>query len=232
MKKLSVIIPAYNEGKRITSTLLDIHNVLSKQSFDYEILVVNDGSRDDTVSVVKSLDQRVSKLFLSDNDKNHGKGWAVNQGMLKATGDIRLFMDADNSTKIEEIFKMLPYFENGFDVVIGSRRIVGSQVVVQQPFFRTFLGWVFRTIVHALIPTGVVDLECGFKLFTEKAVKIIFPKQTVFGWIFDVEILSIARKNKLKVKEVPIIWRDDNESHMNFSAMAKSLLDIIRIKFK
>jgi glycosyltransferase involved in cell wall biosynthesis len=231
MKKLSVIIPAYNEGKRITSTLLDVHNVLSKQSFDYEILVVNDGSSDDTVSVVESLQKEISKLFLFNNNQNNGKGFVVRQGMLQSTGDICLFMDADNSTKIEEIFKTLPYFD-GFDVVIGSRRLTNSQIAVKQNLVRDFLGSVFRFVVRSIVPLGLSDSQCGFKAFNKKSAEIIFSKQTVFGWAFDVEILSIARKNKLKIKEVPIVWRNDNESHMNFPAMVKSLFDIIRIKFK
>ncbi len=230
MKKLSVIVPAYNEEYRITQTLEDIHNILSSHSFDYEILVMNDGSTDNTVEVVKALGERIPKLILIHNEENHGKGWVTRQGMLIATGDICLFMDADNSMRIVEIFKMLPYFEQGFDIVIGSRFIPGSKIAVRQSWLRTFLSRIWRIIVRVLISVDVTDSQCGFKAFTEKAVKIVFPKQTIFRWAFDIEILTIARKNKLKIKEVPITCFNNVESHINFSGMAKMMLEIIQIK--
>ena len=118
MKKLSVVVPAYNEESRITETLRDISNTLSKQGFDYEILVVNDGSNDNTAGVVEDLIKNIPKLSLVNNKNNNGKGFVTKQGMLSVTGDVRLFMDADNSTKVGEIFKMLPVFEQGSDIVV------------------------------------------------------------------------------------------------------------------
>lgn len=230
MKKLSVIIPAYNEGRRIPNTLRDIEKTLSNKQFDYEILVISDGSKDDTAEVVENLIKQMPKLFLIKNQENHGKGWVTKQGMLKASGDICLFMDADNSTRVEEVFKMLPFFDEGFDIVIGSRRIQGSNIAAKQPMLRDFLGWVFRTIVHILVPVSVTDSQCGFKVFTNKAVRIIFPKQTIFRWAFDVEILALARKNKLKIKEAPVTWVNDAESHVKFSGMVKMLLEIMQIR--
>lgn len=230
--RLSIIIPAYNEEHRITETLLDIHNTMKAQSFDYEILVVNDGSHDNTVGVVEGLKNKIRNLFLINNRENHGKGWVIKQGMLKATGDFRLFMDADNSTKVREVIKMLPCLNQGFDIVVGSRCLPDSQIVVKQPWLRNFLGSIFKIIVRTLVPLGLTDSQCGFKVFTENSAKIIFPKQTIFRWAFDVEILAIARKNKLKIKEMPIVWQNEAESHMNFLDMVKAFWEIIQIRSK
>lgn len=231
MKKLSVIIPAYNEELRIKETLLDVHNTLSQYNFGYEVIVVNDGSSDNTSGVVDDLRKNIPSLFLINNEKNHGKGWVTRQGIMAAKGDIRLFMDADNSTKVVEVIKMLPYFEQGFDIIVGSRCLEGSNISVKQPKIRIFLGWVLRTVIHVLIPVGVVDSQCGFKVFTERAANLIFPKQTIFRWAFDVEILIIAKKNKLKIKEMPITWVNNTESHINFSGMVSMLFEIIKISF-
>ena len=126
---LSVIIPAYNEEKRITKTLLSVEEYLKRQPYNYEILVVSDGSTDSTIEVVSHLKEQISSLRIIDNKKNHGKGFVVRQGMLEAVGDIRLFMDADNSTNIDQVSKFLPYFQQGYDVVIGSRYMAGSRII-------------------------------------------------------------------------------------------------------
>lgn len=231
MKKLSVVIPAYNEAERIAGTLKSIHNFLQKQTYNYEILVVNDGSRDNTAQVVESLTPTVKNLRLIDNKRNQGKGGVVKDGMLAATGDVRVFMDADNSTKIDEITKFLPYFDQGFDVVAGSRRIKGSVIAVHQPWFRDFLGGVFRLIVHTFVPLHLTDSQCGFKAFSAKAAEAVFPKQRIFRWAFDVEILALARKLNFKIKEAPITWVNDTESHVKFSGMVKMLLEVMQIRW-
>lgn len=228
--KLSVIIPAYNEGERIIKTLESVHAFLSQQSFDSEILVVSDGSKDNTADVVRGLATKITNLRLLDNQENHGKGAVVQQGMLEATGDIRLFMDADNSTTVEQVLPFLPYFDQGYDVVVGSRRISGSNIAVHQPLLRDFLGGVFRFIVHTLVPVGVTDSQCGFKAFSSKAATQIFPKQRIMRWAFDVEILSLARKFGFKIKEMPIVWVNDAESHVKFSGMVRMLIEIMQIR--
>ena len=230
MKKLSVIVPSYNEENRIEKTLYAISQFLQKQTYSYEILVINDGSKDNTAKVVNSISLRVPNLRLIDNKDNHGKGWVTKQGMLAASGDIRLFMDADNSTKVDEIQKMVAFFDQGFDAVVGSRRIEGSNIAVKQSAFRDFLGGIFRLIVHILVPVGVTDSQCGFKAFSETAAKQIFSKQTIFRWAFDVEILALARKFGYKIKEVPVTWIDDSESHVKFSGMVRMLLEILEIR--
>ena len=230
MEKISIIIPAYNEEERIEKTLLAVSEFLQKQPYASEILVVNDGSHDKTAQVVKNLTSKISNLKLVDNKENHGKGWVTKQGMLEATGDVRLFMDADNSTKVDEIAKFLPFFDSGFDVVVGSRRIEGANIAVHQGAFRDFLGGVFRFIVHTLVPVGVTDSQCGFKAFSAKSATAIFPKQTIFRWAFDVEILSLARKNNFKIKEVPITWVNDSESHVKFSGMVQMLIEVVEVR--
>lgn len=231
MQKLSVIIPSYNEAHRIGKTLLSVSEFLKKQAFQSEILVVSDGSKDETASVVNALKNQIPNLSVINNQENHGKGWVTRQGMLAARGDIRLFMDADNSTKIEEIEKFLPYFEQGFDLVIGSRRISGAVIAVHQGLLRDFLGGVFRFIVHTLVPVSVTDSQCGFKAFSARAASAIFPKQTIYRWAFDVEILALAKRLGFKIKEVPIIWVNDTESHVKFSGMVKMLLEILQIRW-
>jgi dolichyl-phosphate beta-glucosyltransferase len=230
MKKLSVVIPAYNEANRIEKTLLAVSDFLKKQTFEYEILVVNDGSKDETAKVVTGLELKVANLRLINNTENHGKGWVTKQGMLEAAGDVRLFMDADNSTKVDEVTKFIPFFDQGFDVVVGSRRIQGSVIAVHQPWIRDLQGTLFRLIVHTLVPLSVTDSQCGFKAFSAKACQAIFPKQTIYRWAFDVEILGLARKMGFKIKEVPITWVDDSESHVKLSGKINMLLEVVQVR--
>ncbi len=230
MKKLSVIVPAFNEEKRIQSTLEAMGSYLSGQVYDYEILVVNDGSKDKTAEVVKNLRNRIKNLELVDNAENHGKGWVTKQGMLQATGDVRLFMDADDSTQVDEVEKMLPLFDQGRDVVIGSRRIKGSVIAVHQPWFRDLQGSVFRFIVHTLVPLGVTDSQCGFKAFSSAAAEKVFSRQTIFRWAFDVEILAIARKFGFKIAEVPVRWINDAETHVKLSGKINMLFEVISVR--
>jgi glycosyltransferase involved in cell wall biosynthesis len=229
MNKLSVVIPAYNEEQRIGKTLADVGQFLSRQNYPYEILVINDGSTDKTAEVVGLLE--IKNLTLVDNKQNHGKGWVVGQGMMQANGDIRVFMDADNSTKIDEIAKFLPFFQRGFNVVVGSRRIKGANVPKDQGGFREFLGWAFRTVVHIIVPVGVTDTQCGFKAMTGEAAQKIFPRQTIFRWAFDVEILALARRSHLKIAEVPITWVNDDASHVKLAGMINMLWEVLQVRW-
>ena len=229
--KLSVIIPAYNEEKRIEKTLLSVNEYLSKQSYDYEILVISDGSKDKTAEIVGSLTGKLRGLKLIDNKENHGKGWVVRQGILSTQSDYQLFTDADNSTTIDHVEKFFPFFAQGYDIVIGSRRLKDSIIAVKQPRVRDFLGGIFRLIVHALVPLGVKDSQAGFKMFSKNAAETVFPKQTIFRWAFDVEILAIAKKLGFKIKEVPIRWINDAESHVKLSGMVRMLFEVLRIRW-
>lgn len=229
--RLSVIIPAFNEEKRLPKTLLEVDEYLEKQGYEYEILVVSDGSTDRTAEKVKGLMGQVENLRLIDNKENHGKGYVVRQGMLEARGDFRLFMDADNSTSIEHIEKMWPEFKKGSDIVICSRDIKGSVIAVSQPLWRKRLGDIFNLIVQIISGLwGMWDTQCGFKGFTKKAAQEIFSKATINRWAFDVEVLVLARKHGLQIKEVPVTWINDSHSRVSFGGMVQMLLEVAQVR--
>ena len=161
---LSIVIPAYNEEKKLSNTLPKIYDYLKKQSYNWEILIVSDGSKDNTAQVVKDLSSQIENLRLIDNKENHGKGYVVKQGMLSAKGKYRLFTDADNSTSIEQIEKMWPEFEQGYEVIIGSRDIEGAKLAVSQPWWRLMIGNAFNLLVQIMCGLwGIPDTQCGFK---------------------------------------------------------------------
>lgn len=228
---LSVIIPAYNEEKRLPKTLKEIDEYLRKQNYDYEILVVNDGSQDKTAEIVKELIPKIKNLNLIDNQKNNGKGYVIRQGMLKAKGKYRIFTDADNSTSLDQIEKMFPFFQEGFDVIIGSRDIKGAKIVLPQPWWRRLLGNIFNLIVQVICGLwGIWDTQCGFKGFTERAAKDIFSKTKINRFAFDVEVLVIAKKLGYKIKEIPVVWINDPESKVKFKSMIKMLFEVFQIR--
>ncbi|MES2437346.1 MAG: bifunctional glycosyltransferase family 2/GtrA family protein [Patescibacteria group bacterium] len=227
---LSVVIPAYNEAERIEATLLSIDTYLKSQHYTYEIIVVNDGSKDTTAEVVQNLLPSIQNLRLSNNAKNHGKGFVVRQGMLEATGQYRLFMDADNSTTIDHVEQFFPKFEEGYDVVVSSRRIDGSVLVKDQSKLRELLGTIFRTMIHMMVPLGITDSQNGFKMFTAKAAEKIFSKQKIVAWAFDVEILAIAKLFGFKIKEEPITWVNDERTHVTLKGMVRMLKETFQIK--
>jgi len=228
---LSVIIPAYNEADRIGKTLGSVDSYLRQQSYTYEIIVVNDGSRDSTAEIVRALEKEMKNLRLIYNSENKGKGAVVKQGMLEARGKIRLFMDADNSTTIDQAERMIPEFNRGYDIVIGSRRIEGAVIAVHQPWLRELIGRIFNLIVRIIAGIPMSDTQAGFKAFSEKAAKDIFPRQTLMRWAFDVELLAIARRRGYKIKEVPITWVNDPKTHVKVSGMAKMLFEVMRVRF-
>ncbi len=229
---LSVIIPVYNEERRIPKTLEDIDRYLRKQKYDYEILVVNDGSKDKTTGVVNGLKSQIANLRLIDNKINQGKGAVVRQGMLGAKGDYRLFTDADNSTSIDQIEKIWPEFKRGYDIVIGSRDIKGAVLDPPQPWLRqAILGEGFKLYRKILIGLWKVeDTQCGFKCLNKKAAEDIFPKCRIDRFAFDPEILVIAKKLGYKIKEIPVYWKNDLESKVKLKGMIKMAQDLIKIR--
>lgn len=227
---LSVIIPAYNEEDRIEKTLQAIDGYLAKQGYAYEIIVVNDGSKDDTAKVVQGLVPYIKNLRLLDNSENQGKGWVVRQGMLAATGEIRLFTDADNSTSIDHVERMIPEFERGYEVVSGSRRVPGAVIARHQNFIRENLGRLFNLIVQLIAGLPYADTQAGFKAFTSRAAKEIFSRQTIPRFAFDVEILIIVRRLGFKIKEVPITWINDPKSHVKLKWMVKMLFEVMQVR--
>ncbi len=227
---LSVIIPAYNEAERIGKTLESVHGYLSRQNYEYEIIVVNDGSTDTTADVVKRYSERISHLQLLNNKRNSGKGGVVRQGMILAHGDYRLFMDADNSTTIDHIEKLLPYFDQGYEIVVSSRRIKGAELSQDQSPLRLLLGKTFRLIVQSIVPVGVVDTQNGFKMFTRHAAEKVFPQQTIFHWAFDVEVLALARLYGFRIKEVPVRWVNDDRSRVTWKGMVTMLKEVFQVR--
>jgi dolichyl-phosphate beta-glucosyltransferase len=227
---LSVIIPAFNESRRLGPTLDAAHAHLQGCGYTYEIVVVNDGSSDSTAALVEAKTLNIPHLQLITLPENKGKGAAVKVGMLGARGKVRLFMDADNSTSIEQVDSLLPFLTRGYAIVVGSRRIEGASIHTEQSPLRSTLGSIFRTIAGAVAPTGVVDTQNGFKLFTEEAANKIFSTLTTQRWSFDVEVLLLAKKHSLRVVEVPIIWTNDAQSKLDFLDMFQMLVDLLRIR--
>ena len=229
---LSVIIPAYNEAERISPTLLDIDKYLSKQKYNYEIMVVSDGSTDNTVQVVKKVQQSVKNLKIIDNKENHGKGSVVRQGMLEAQGKYRLFMDADNSTTIYHLEKFWPQVKKGNDVVIASIGIRGAKIEEKAAWYRRLLGEISKYIIRIVAGLwDIQDSQRGFKLFSEKAAKKIFPKQSIMRWGFDIEILVLAKKVGFKIIEVPILWRNPGESKVTLKSYFRTFWELLKIKW-
>lgn len=229
---LSVIIPAYKEEKRIGKTLLAVDQYLSKQKYQYEIIVVSDeGSPNKTVEVVKNFQKIVKNLRIIENEKNHGKGFVVRQGMLEAQGDHRLFMDADNSTSVDQVENFLPRFNDGYDAVIGSRAIGGAKIDIHQPFYKEALGKLGNKVIQIVAVWGINDTQAGFKCFSAKAAEDIFPKAVIDRWGFDVEVLALARKLNYKIKEVPIEWINDPESHVKLSSYIQVLMETFKIRW-
>lgn len=227
---LSVVLPAYNEAARIGKTLRSVDRYLKKQPYGSEIVVVDDGSRDGTMEVVRTQAWRSENLRILQHERNYGKGWAVRTGMLNARGRYRLFMDADGSTDIKHWGRMVAALDDGADVVVGSRHVAGSRITVHQAAHRVFLGYVFQFLVRRGFGLSVRDTQNGFKAFTASAAERIFRRQRVPGWAFDVEILSIAENLGYTAAEVPVTWIDDDRSRMTVSAMPRMLAELFRIK--
>ena len=228
---LSVIIPAYNEEKRLPKTINEIFDYLSKKNFSFEVIVVNDGSKDKTAEIVKELMKKYPNLKLIDNKENKGKGAAVRQGMLKAQGKFRLFSDADHSTPISEIEKFLPEFEKGADVVIASRDIKGAILDPPQPLFRRFVGEGFKILRKIVLDLWEIqDTQCGFKCFKAEVVEKIFSKCKINRFAFDPEILILAKRAGYKIKEIPVYWRNDPESKVKFKSIFNMAKDLFKIR--
>lgn len=231
--ELSVIIPAYNEEARLGGTLDAILKYLGAQPYTWEVLVVDDGSKDRTVAIAeeRAAKDGSGRLRVVRNPKNLGKGGTIIHGMREARGAQRLFTDADNSTPIEEVAKLRAALAEGFDVAIGSRAVAASNVEVHQPWYREMMGRTFNLMVQALVLPGFKDTQCGFKLFSAKAAEAVFPKQRLQGFSFDVEVLYLAKKAGFKIKEVGIRWIDSPASRVHpIRDASKMFIDIIRIR--
>lgn len=225
---LSIVIPAYNEEKRISKTLARMTRYLADQPYTSEVIVVDDGSRDNTLSKIAEFQSiRVIRLL-----KNSGKGSAIRQGVLEAHGSAILFSDADLSTPIEEVQKCLEALRDGADIAIGSRALEASDIVVRQPWYRDTMGKIFNLFVLTVVMRGIRDTQCGFKCFKADVAKTLFQIARISRFSFDVEILYLARKKGYRIRQIPIQWRNDPASSVHPLRDAfRMLIDLFIIRW-
>lgn len=228
---LSVVIPAFNEERRLGSTLVEIAGYLATQPWTWEIRVVDDGSTDATVAVAERFAAGEPRVVVQ-REHHRGKGGAVKAGLSAASGQFRFICDADLSMPIVEIARFLPPRAAPFDVAIGSREGRKARRV-GEPKYRHLMGRLFNRGVQWLVLPGIEDSQCGFKMFTADAVRSIFPRVTVDGWAFDVEVLAVARAQQLRVIEVPIEWHYRAESRLSMMRDGWEMLkELLRIRLR
>ena len=228
---VSIVIPAFNEERRLDTTLVAVTSYLREQSWDWEVRVVDDGSVDATVAIAErhaAIEPRV----VVQREPHRGKGGAVRAGLTAARGEFRFICDADLSMPIGELSRFLPPAASSFDVAIGSRegRLARR---VGEPAYRHLMGRLFNRGVQLLVLPGIEDSQCGFKMFTASAVDAIFPRVTVDGWAFDVEVLAVARARGLRIVDVPIEWHYRAESRLSMMRDGWQMLkELIRIRLR
>jgi len=227
--EVSIVIPAYNEGSRIGPTLKRAIEYSDRHFSDYEIIVVDDGSKDNTIDIVAK--HKNPHLRLLKNGINRGKGYSVRRGVLQARLPYVLFSDSDLATPIEEIEKLAWFLDREYDIAFGSRNVKGSEIRVKQPWYRILVGRGFALLVNLFAVHGFRDTQCGFKIFKKRAAREIFRRSRLDRFSFDVEVLFIAKKRGYKIKEVPIIWIDKKGSKVDpVKDSLRMLRDILVIR--
>lgn len=230
-RSISVVVPAYNEGECIGRTITEIRDFLIKNFKAFEIIVVDDGSNDDTHKTVLQLSENIKELKVLKNDKNYGKGYSVKRGVFSALSEYIAFTDADLSTPISELNKFIDCLEGGAQIAIGSRALKASEILKKQRFLRERMGKVFNLLVGMFLFKGIKDTQCGFKCFKSGAARKVFRLQKIAGFCFDAEILYIAAKHKLKTREIPVKWANRESSKVSIlGSSLNMLLDIFRIR--
>ena len=228
----SIVIPAYNESARLGATLEKVLDYVHAQGWNAEVIVVNDGSRDNTADIVRAFCAKDSTVRLVENPGNRGKGYSVRNGMLNTRGRIVLFSDADLSSPIEEAAKLFRALEDGADIAIGSRWLRAETQTQRQPLHRQVFGRIFNLILRLTLGLQFADTQCGFKAFKQPAVQAIFPLQKIERWGFDPEILFLARKLKFKVKEIPVAWGHSGGTRINpLIDGSRMILEMLRIRW-
>ncbi len=223
--RLSIVIPAYNESARIEAALASVLDCVDARSWDADILVVDDGSTDNTPTIVQQWMEQHPRLHLIQNPGNRGKGYSVRNGLLQAAGEIVMFTDADLSAPIEEAERLIEAIDRGADVAIGSRWLDKQKQTVYQPLYRRFFGRCFNWVTRKVIGLPFKDTQCGFKAFRRDAAQTIFRLQTIERWGFDPEILFIARKLKYTIVEVPVTWGHDERSRISYLKDGMKMLE-------
>ena len=230
---ISIIIPTFNEEDRLPKTLGKIADFVKLNPDNFEVIVVDDASTDGTSEVANKFKDKIQnfKVLRLEKSPFAGKGYAVNKGVLASSGDLILYLDADGSTPIEEIKKLLEKINEGFDIAIGSRAIQRSSVQKRQKVLREYMGRIFNIFVQALTVKGIVDTQCGFKVFKRESALDIFENQKIFDFGFDVELLYAATKKGLKIAEVPVIWINHSRSTVDpVKDSIKMLIDLFKIR--
>lgn len=230
---LSVIVPAYNEADKIKSSLAAIKNYFDGNGFKYEIIVIDDGSVDKTLSIAREFSIGEENIKIISNANRQGKGFSVKKGVLETRSEYILISDADLSAPLEEIERLWPWAGVGFDIVIGSRFNFNRNIRtrVEQKLLRRILGLIFNLCVRILVIRGIRDTQCGFKLFRGSSAREVFSTIHIDGFAFDVEVLFLAKKMGYKLKEVPINWKDRSSSKVSsLTDPWRMLRDLIRIK--
>jgi glycosyltransferase involved in cell wall biosynthesis len=232
MPAYSIVVPAYNESSRLGSSLDRVLAFLDEKAWDAELVVVDDGSCDDTAAIVRAYAQRDPRVRLVENPGNRGKGFSVRNGMLRATGQVMIFTDADLSSPIAESEKLVLAIRNGADVAIGSRWMQPELMTERQPVYRQLFGRIFNLILRMVLGLRFKDTQCGLKAFSRQAALQIFPRQQIERWGFDPELLFLARRLHLRTVEVPVAWAHDQRSKINplFDGM-KMAWEILRIRW-
>ena len=223
--QLSIVIPAYNESTRIEGALDRVLTCIDQRGWDAEVLVVDDGSKDDTSTIVERWMEMHPRLHLVQNPGNRGKGYSVRNGLLQAAGDIVMFTDADLSAPIEEAERLIVAINSGADVAIGSRWLDKQKQTKHQPLHRRFFGRCFNAVTRLVMDLPFNDTQCGFKAFRRPAAQVIFRLQRIERWGFDPEILFIARKLGYKVQEVAVTWGHDERSKMSYLKDGMKMLE-------
>ena len=230
---LSIIIPAFNESARLGSALKQIHDYVERTKLRAELIVVDDGSSDATSRAVEQFRPVALPVLLLRNRINRGKGYSVRRGVRRAKGDVLLMTDADQSTPIWEIEKILPFLERGYEVVIGSRDMHESHITEHQPWHRLMLGQILRGLRRRIMLADICDTQCGFKLFTNAAGKRIFADLRTEGFAFDCEVLLLARKMGYAIKEVGVVWCNDPDSRVHpIRDPIKMLGSLLKIRWR
>jgi dolichyl-phosphate beta-glucosyltransferase len=212
---LSVVVPAFNEEKRLDKTLACLFKSVKRRFSSFEIIVVDDGSTDGTARIVRDFADSHPEICLLRYEKNRGKGYAVRTGVMAGRGEYVLFCDADLSTPFREIGKLMKALEEGCDVAIGSRARRESRIIKRQPIYRVLMGKTFNKFVQVLAFPGINDTQCGFKCFKGGVAREIFKSCRINGFSFDVELLFVAHKKGLKIREIGVLWENDEQSRVH-----------------